>query len=252
MSTPPDPASGSPTATPATPPASGAATPRKTRLWVKVLLGFVVIIGLLVALVAMQPDTFAITRSITINAPATTVYPLVNHFQKWDQWSPWEKLDPQMEQTFSGAESGAGSIYEWNGNDQVGQGRMTIEKSVPHQQIGIKLEFIKPFAATNQTEFQFAESEGQTLVTWTMNGKHNFISKAMCLMMNMDDMIGKDFEKGLADMKSAAEKAAVDEPASAQTDMDSSAATAPQAESTPEAKAESAPAEGDEKSANPQ
>src|SRR5262245_10988888 len=177
----------------------------------KILLGIVVMVVVLLAvvlvLVLRQPTHYQVERSTTINAPAPVVYGLVNDFHKWDSWSPWAKLDANMKQNYEGPPSGNGAMYSWSGNSQVGEGRMTIVESRPTDLIKIKLDFIKPFAATNATEFNFTQSGNQTNVKWTMSGDNNFIGKAFSLFMNMDKMIGNDFEKGLAQMKQAAESA---------------------------------------------
>ncbi len=178
----------------------------------KIILGVVVMLVVLIAvclvLVMMQPAHYQIERSTTINAPAATVFPLVNDFHKWDSWSPWAKLDPAMKTTFEGPPAGAGAMYSWTGNSEVGEGKMTITESRPNDLVKIKLEFIKPFAATNATEFTLTPSGNSTNVKWTMAGDNNFIGKAFSLFMNMDKMIGADFEKGLAQMKTVAESAA--------------------------------------------
>lgn len=159
----------------------------------------------LVGVVAMQPAQFEVTRKARINGSPEKVFGMVNDFHKWAAWSPWEKLDPAMKRSFSGAESGAGAMYGWVGNSDVGEGRMTITESTPNQLVRIKLEFIKPFEATNNTEFRFTPVENQTEVEWRMSGENNFISKAFCLVMGgMDKMIGPDFEKGLKQMQAAA------------------------------------------------
>ena len=175
----------------------------------KIILGIVVMLVVLIAvclvLVMMQPAHYQVERSTTINAPAAAVFPLVNDFHKWDSWSPWAKLDPAMKTTYEGAPAGTGASYSWVGNSQVGEGKMTITESHPSDLVKIKLEFIKPFAATNATEFTFTPSGNATSVKWTMSGYNNFIGKAFSLFMNMDKMIGADFEKGLAQMKAVAE-----------------------------------------------
>lgn len=163
-----------------------------------ILIGFVVI-------VALRPPTFRIARQITISAPPSTVFGLVNDFHKWDAWSPWAKLDPNMRQSFEGPASGVGAMYSWNGNKKVGQGKMTILESRPGEWVCIKLEFLKPFAATNTAEFTFKPVGNQTAVLWAMTGQNNFMGKLFGLICNMDKMIGKDFEKGLSQMKAAAE-----------------------------------------------
>lgn len=164
------------------------------------------IVGLLI-LISMQPAEYTVTRSATIAAPPDQVFALVNDFHKWDAWSPWAKLDPAMKTTYEGAAAGTGAIYSWAGNDKVGEGRMTITESQPSDRLAIKLEFLKPFASTSQTDFTFKGDGGGTNVTWTMNGQNNFMSKAFGLFMGgMDKMVGPDFEKGLAQMKAEAEK----------------------------------------------
>jgi len=178
----------------------------------KILLGIVIVVVVLVAVIAilaaLQPSHYRIERSANINAPASVVFAQVNDFHKWEAWSPWAKIDPAMKQTYEGASSGTGAIYTWAGNNQVGEGRMTITESHPNDLIKIKLEFIKPWSATNATDFAFKPQGNQTAVTWTMDGDNNFMGKAFGLFMNMDKMVGGDFEKGLAQMKSVAETAA--------------------------------------------
>ena len=180
----------------------------KTRgLLKKVLLGLVAIIVLLIVVVALQPGDFRVTRSATIKAPPNVVFKQVNDFHKWQAWSPRAKLDPNAQATFSGAEAGAGAQFAWAGNDKVGKGRMEIMESHPADRIKIKLEFIEPFPATNTTEFTFKPLGDATEVTWNMTGANDFMGKAFCLVMNMDKMVGGDFEKGLANMKAVAEAA---------------------------------------------
>ena len=133
------------------------------------------------------------------------VFALVNDFRKWEAWSPWAKLDPSMKTTFEGPAEGLGSIYTWSGNGEVGEGRMTLTDSHPSDLVRIKLEFLKPITATNTTEFTFKPEGNQTAVTWNMTGTNNFMGKAFNLFMNMDKMVGGDFEKGLAQMKSTVE-----------------------------------------------
>ena len=167
----------------------------------------VVIVVVFVIIVAMRPADFSITRSATIAAPATDVFAQVNDFHKWDSWSPWAKLDPTMKQTYEGPPAGTGAIYSWNGNGKVGEGRMTLTESRPSDLIRIKLEFMRPFKATNTTEFTFKPTGNQTLVTWSMSGHNNFVFKAFGLFMNMDKMLGGEFDKGLTQMKSVVETA---------------------------------------------
>ena len=173
----------------------------------KILIGLAVVVVVLVVIVALQPSHYRVERSATMNAPPSMVFAQVNDFHKWNAWSPWANLDPGMKQTFEGAPAGNGAGYAWVGNSEVGEGRMTITESHPSDLIKIKLEFIKPFAATSNTVFTFKPEGNQTKVTWAMDGDKNFIAKAFHLFMNIDKMVGGDFEKGLAQMKSVAESA---------------------------------------------
>ena len=171
----------------------------------KILIALAVIVIVLVIVVAFQPAEFRVSRSTVIAAPAPSVFAQVNDFHKWDGWSPWAKLDPNMKTTHAGAPAGTGAIYSWAGNSDVGEGRMTLTESRPSELVRIKLEFKKPFAATNTTEFVFKPDADKTMVTWAMFGTNNFMAKAFGLFMDMDKMIGGDFEKGLAQLKSVAE-----------------------------------------------
>ncbi|HVY29049.1 MAG TPA: SRPBCC family protein [Polyangiaceae bacterium] len=173
----------------------------------KTLIGVTAALAGLLVVIALQPATFHIERSITMTAPPEAAFAQVNDFHAWRAWSPWEKLDPQMQRSFDGARAGEGAKYAWVGNKEVGEGRMTIEKSEPTQ-IQIKLELLKPFAATNKATFTFAKTAEGTKTTWAMDGNNNFISKAFHLVMDMDKMIGPDFERGLSAMKVAAETSA--------------------------------------------
>ena len=140
-----------------------------------------------------------------MSAPAPLVFAEVNDFHRWQAWSPWEGIDPALKRTYEGAPAGTGAIYSWVGNNKVGEGRMTLKESRPSDLIRIKLEFLRPFKATNTAEFTFKPEGNQTLVTWSMSGVKNFMFKAFGLLMNMDKMVGRDFEKGLAQMKSVVE-----------------------------------------------
>jgi hypothetical protein len=173
----------------------------------KILIGLAAAVALLAIVIALQPSTFHIERSTTVAAPPANAFTLVNDFHSWRSWSPWEKLDPGMKRTYEGPATGAGAKYAWSGNDEVGSGTMTIERSDAPSLIGIKLEFFAPFAATNQTTFRFDPVPGGTKVTWAMDGTNNFMSKAFHLVMDMDKMVGADFERGLALLEKAAESA---------------------------------------------
>lgn len=173
----------------------------------KILLGILAALAVFAVVVALQPAHFRVGRSTTISAPVPVVFARVNDLHQWDDWSPWAKLDPQMKATHTGAPAGKGAVYTWAGNAKVGEGRMTITESRPNELVRINLEFIKPFAASNTTDFTFKSDAGQTTVTWTMAGENNFFGKAMCLFVSMDKMVGGDFEKGLVALKSVAELA---------------------------------------------
>ena len=170
-----------------------------------VLAVIAVILILFLIVVALQPSKFRVERKATIAAPPDVVFDHVNSFHKWNDWSPWAKLDPNAKDSYDGPEAGVGAKFAWDGNKQVGQGRMTIMESRPSKLIRIKLEFLKPFSCTNMAEFTLEPQGNQTLITWAMTGEKNFMSKAFCMFMNMDKMVGSDFEKGLASMKSLAE-----------------------------------------------
>lgn len=170
-----------------------------------IILIVLLILVALVIVISVQPADFRISRSATIAAPPSAVFPHVNDLHRWEAWSPWAKLDPAMKQTYEGSPAGLGAITSWTGNGKVGEGRMTILESRPDELVRIKLEFLKPFTATNEAEFTFKPEGSGTLVTWTMTGRNNFISKAMGLVMNMEKVIGGQFDQGLGTLKSVAE-----------------------------------------------
>jgi hypothetical protein len=170
------------------------------------LIVVAVLIALLIVVVAMQPGDFRVSRQANVSAPASLVFAQVNDFHKWEAWNPWGKIDPAMKQAYGGAASGTGATYAWEGNNEVGAGRMTITESRPSDLIRIQLEFLKPLAATNTAEFTFAEQGGETAVTWSMQGKNSFLAKAIHLVVDMDRMVGGQFEKGLASMKAVSEQ----------------------------------------------
>ena len=164
------------------------------------------IIVVILGLAAMKPDSFSVRRTVSIKAPPEKIAALITDFHQWGSWSPWEHLDPAMKRTFSGAPSGKGAVYEWEGNKGVGKGRMEImDASAPAKTV-IKLDFLQPFESHNTAEFTLAPQGAETLVSWDMSGPMPFISKIMSVFMSMDAMIGKDFEKGLSNMKTVAEK----------------------------------------------
>jgi len=170
----------------------------------------VIVVAVLVATIlgfAMtKPDSFSVRRKTSIQAPPDKIYPFIDDFHKWNSWSPWEKLDPAMNRTHSGAASGKGAVYEWDGNSKVGKGRMEITDVSPPSRVTIKLDFLKPFEGHNIAEFTLEPQGDSTDITWAMRGPAPFLSKVMQVFISMDKMIGKDFESGLANLKSIAEK----------------------------------------------
>ena len=167
----------------------------------------VVIVLLIVAILAFaatKPDSFTVKRSISIKAPPQKIAAMIDDFHNWGSWSPWEKLDPALKRTYSGAANGKGAVYDWTGNSKVGTGRMEI-LDTSAAKTTIKLDFLKPFEAHNIAEFTLEPSGDSTNVIWTMNGASPFMMKVMGVFMNMDKTIGKDFEAGLANLKRVTE-----------------------------------------------
>jgi carbon monoxide dehydrogenase subunit G len=169
----------------------------------KIAIALVLILAALAAFIATRPAEFRIARSRRLAAPPDVVHAYVNDFHQWPAWSPWEKLDPAMKREHSGAPAGPGAVYYWSGNDQVGEGRMTMTDSRPPQSVTIRLEFLKPWAATNTTQFDFTPSGAGTNVTWAMTGHNNFMAKAFSVFMDMDELVGPDFERGLSNLDAA-------------------------------------------------
>ncbi len=171
----------------------------------KILGALAVLLIVLLIIVSLQPEDFRLTRSTTIQAPPADVFAHVNDFHQWEAWSPWAKMDPTMKASYSGAAAGPGAAYSWTGNSEVGEGKMTILKSQPPESVLIQLDFLKPMEATNMCEFTFKPEGPGTLATWDMSGKLNFMAKAIHLVMDMDKLVGSDFEKGLAQLKAVSE-----------------------------------------------
>ena len=170
-----------------------------------ILIAVPLIVVVFCIIVATRPSDFHVARSATIAAPPEAVFPHVNELKKWDTWSPWAKLDPNAKSTFEGPDAGVGAIMSWAGNNEVGEGKMTITESRPNELVRFKLEFYKPLAGVCTAEFSFKPEGDQTSVTWSMEGKNNFVAKAVSLFMDCDEMVGGQFEQGLANMKSIAE-----------------------------------------------
>ena len=171
----------------------------------KILVGLAIVLILFFGVVSMQPADFRVERSATIAAPPATVFAQVDNLRNWEAWSPWAKLDPNMKTSYDGPTSGKGASYSWTGNSEVGEGSTTITESRPNELVRMKLEMLKPFAASNDVEFTFKPAQDQTNVTWSMSGQKNFMAKAMGLFMDCDKICGGQFEQGLAQLKTAAE-----------------------------------------------
>ncbi|WP_153822957.1 SRPBCC family protein [Polyangium spumosum] len=178
------------------------------KIAIRVGIGLGAVIVVLLVLILLQPSTYRVERHATVAAPVDVVFDQVEDFRKWGPWLPWAKLDPQMKTTFGGTQGAVGATYAWEGNDDVGSGRMTVTAIKPNERIDIELAFIEPFASKADNGFTVEAAGQETKITWFMAGTNDFMGKAFCLFMDMDAMIGKDFEKGLADLKRVAEEAA--------------------------------------------
>ena len=177
----------------------------------KILLGIAGVLGVAIVVIliiaATKPDTFHVERKTTSSAAPSAVYANVEDFHRWAQWSPWEKLDPGMSKTFSGSAHGPGAVYEWKGNKDVGEGRMTITESRDNERVQIRLQFLEPFPADNRTTFTLAPAGGGTEITWAMDGANTFMGKVMSVFVDMDSLVGGDFERGLVNLKQVSEGA---------------------------------------------
>lgn len=171
-----------------------------------ILLALLALVAAFLAYAATRPDTFRIERSITIQAPPEKIYPLVADLHNWEAWSPWEKIDPQINRTYSGAADGKGAVYEWSGNKNIGKGRMEIVDVAPPGKLTIRLDFITPFEAHNLVDFTLVPQGASTVVTQAMYGPSPFVSKLMGLFFSMEKMVGGKYEEGLASLKALAEK----------------------------------------------
>jgi uncharacterized protein YndB with AHSA1/START domain len=164
-------------------------------------------IAVVLILAATKPDTFTVQRAAVVKAPPEKIFSLINDFHQWGTWSPWEGKDPGMKRTYSGTASGRGAVYAWDGNKNVGSGRMEILDASSPSKIVIKLDFFKPFEAHNTAEFtMLPQGDGATNISWVMHGPAPFMSKMMQVFMNIDKMVGKDFEIGLSNLKKLTEK----------------------------------------------
>lgn len=173
------------------------------------LIAFIVIVivaAVVLASAASRPDQFRIERSATIKAAPERIFPYINDLHRWQSWSPYEKKDPAMQRSFEGPASGPGAAYGWNGNKNIGSGRMEISESTPSSRVRIRLDFFTPFKASNTAEFVLQPTGDATHVTWSMQGRSPFMSKLMGLVLNIDKMVGKDFEEGLANLRALTEE----------------------------------------------
>lgn len=171
-----------------------------------VLASIALLVAAVLVYAATRPDSFRVQRTITINAPAERIFPHINDFHAWEAWSPWEGIDPQLKRSYSGATSGKGAVYAWQGNRDIGQGRMEILESNAPQTLKIDIQFIVPFEARNTIEFTLQPQGEQTVVTQAMYGPSPYIAKLMGLFFSMDKMVGEKYEQGLASLKTLAEK----------------------------------------------
>jgi len=174
----------------------------------KIILGLIVVIAAILIFAATRPDTFRVERSASIKAPPEKVFALINDLGAQGSWSPWEKRDPAMKKTLSGAAAGKGAVYEWDGNSEVGKGRLEITDAIAPSKVMLSLDMLAPFEAHNIVEFTLVPAGDSTQVTWVMHGPQPFLGKIIGIFIDCDKMVGKDFESGLAGMKAIAEKPA--------------------------------------------
>jgi len=175
---------------------------------IKILIFLAIIVVVFVVVVSLRPSEFRVERTAVMAAPPAVVFAQVNDLRQWQEFSPWAKLDPAAKVTFTGPAYGVGSVFSWAGNKEVGEGRMIIIESRPHELVRFRLDFVKPFASTSVAEFTFKPKGEQTAVTWSMTGKNNFLFKAVGLFMDCDKMVGGQFEQGLANLKALVESPA--------------------------------------------
>ena len=171
-----------------------------------ILFIIIAVLAIFAFYINSRPDDFTMTRTAIMKASPSAVFEQVNDFHNWNSWSPWAKMDPNAKNTLAGPDSGIGAKFGWDGNSKVGAGSMEITESKPNELIVMRLEFIRPFKGVNTTRFTFTPESDQTLMTWTMTGKGNFMTKAMALLMNCDKMVSGQFDQGMASIKTIVEK----------------------------------------------
>ena len=174
----------------------------------KILVGLIATIGSFVALILLQPSDYQVTRTMTVAAPAQEVFAQIDDFHRWQAWSPWAERDPKAKTSFQGPSSGKGAVFAWSGNNEVGEGRMTLMESQPGALVKIRTDFVKPFTGTSYSDFTLKPDGDGTSLTWSMSGQNDFIGKAICLFVSMDKVLGGEMAKGLAGIKRIAEAAA--------------------------------------------
>jgi Polyketide cyclase / dehydrase and lipid transport len=172
-----------------------------------IAIGAGVLIAGLLVFAATKANTFRVERAIRIQAPPAAIFAFIEDFRNWPAWSPYEKLDPAMRKTYSGAPAGTGAAYEWSGNNKAGAGRMAITSTLPASNVTIKLDFSRPFEGHNTAEFNLVPEGGATKVTWSVYGPQAYVAKIMTIFVSMETLVGKEFESGLASLKTVAEKA---------------------------------------------
>lgn len=165
-----------------------------------------VLLAALLGFAATRPDTFRVERTVTIHAPPAKVYALLEDFHRWGQWSPWERMDPDMKRTYGGAPRGEGALYAWHGNPAVGRGQMEITEALAPSRVRIRIDLVDPIAARHTAEFTLQAGDDATRVTWSLSGPSPFVAKLMSVFTPMDGLVGPEFERGLANLKAVAEK----------------------------------------------
>ncbi len=171
----------------------------------KILIGLIATIGSFVVLILLQPSEYRVTRTALMSAPAPDIFAQIDDFRRWQAWSPWAQRDPAAKASFDGPASGKGAVFAWSGNNEVGEGRMTLTESRPGELVKIKTDFVKPFVGTSYSDFTLKPEGSGTSVSWSMFGENDFIGKAMCLFVSMDKVLGGEMEKGLAGIKQLVE-----------------------------------------------
>jgi hypothetical protein len=171
----------------------------------KIFIGLIATIGSLIALVLLQPSDYRVSRTMVMSAPAPDIFAQIDDLRRWQAWSPWATRDPKAKASFDGPASGKGAVFAWSGNNEVGEGRMTLTESRPAEAVRIRTDFVKPFVGTSYSDFSLKPEGGGTAVSWTISGENDFIAKAICLFVSMDKVLGGEMEKGLASMKQLVE-----------------------------------------------